>query len=505
MSNWLGAALLIALAAVGAGISAAEPPPQPVLKTVSFDTDPGWEGHNNRVVPKVIKNVKQGFGYSATNFAGKEKGEIGGTIWRSATPAYYAAKLPAKTLHDKLTASGTFALTASAGSSGVFFGWFNSDAKRESSLGFHLAGQGAGARLTLRLVTGTNQACGTKVTPWEVDKTKPPGQRKTRPPEINNDGTRYTWTLEYDPKGGDGNGQMQFVIKGNSKTPHAFEGKTFTVNLPKGYKDQDTTFDCFGMWNKPKGGNPMTIYFDDVRYDGKAEDFSKDPGWDAVGNEASFEDREQNGVHDFGYSAKTSFAGGKAGEIGGKMWHSGDYGYYADKIGPLSLDDRLEANGRVVLNVASQDSVVFLGWFNSSDKEHAPTQAGNFVGVKIGGPTRIGHYFLPAYATARPKGAKIEVVGQHPVNVSVDRGTGPVFVPEKAYEWKLVYDPAGNGGKGTITATLGDESVTLALKNGDKEKGASFDRFGLFTGNRGGSFVRIYFDDLKYTAARPGR
>ena len=31
-----------------------------------------------------------------------------------------------------------------------------------------------------------------------------------------------------------------------------------------------------------------------------------------------------------------------------------------------------------------------------------------------------------------------------------------------------------------------------------------FDRFGLFTGHRGGSFVRIYFDDLKYTAARQG-
>jgi hypothetical protein len=86
--------------------------------------------------------------------------------------------------------------------------------------------------------------------------------------------------------------------------------------------------------------------------------------------------------------------------------------------------------------------------------------------------------------------------------VAVERGTGPVIVPQKVYEWKLVYDPAGNGGKGTVTATLGTESVTLPLKGGDKAKGAVLDRFGLFTGHRGGSFVRIYFDDLKYTAAR---
>jgi hypothetical protein len=44
--------------------------------------------------------------------------------------------------------------------------------------------------------------------------------------------------------------------------------------------------------------------------------------------------------------------------------------------------------------------------------------------------------------------------------------------------------------------------VTLDLNDGDKAKGAALDRFGLFTTHRGGSFVRIYFDDLQYTAAR---
>ena len=89
---------------------------------------------------------------------------------------------------------------------------------------------------------------------------------------------------------------MQLTIRSNSKKPQEFEGKTFTVALPRGYRDQGTAFDRFGMLNKPKAGNPMTIYFDDLRYDGKVEDFSQDPGWVAVGNDATFADRERVGA-----------------------------------------------------------------------------------------------------------------------------------------------------------------------------------------------------------------
>ena len=40
----------------------------------------------------------------------------------------------------------------------------------------------------------------------------------------------------------------------------------------------------------------------------------------------------------------------------------------------------------------------------------------------------------------------------------------------------------------------------MRLKNGDKASGVTFDRFGLFTAGKGGSYVKIYFDDLNYTA-----
>jgi hypothetical protein len=296
---------------------------------------------------------------------------------------------------------------------------------------------------------------------------------------------------------------MTFTIRSNSKTPDDFEGKTFIVNLPKGYKEQGTKFDRFGLMNSMKAGNSLKIFFDDLEYNGTRQDFSKDPNWTESGNRADYARTEEGGVHDFGFSATSNYAGGKPGEAGGLMWRSGRYAYYADRVGPLSLGDRLEASGTIVLEVGPPDSGVYFGWFNSAENEYSPPQAGSFVGVKIGGPTRVGHYFAPAYATKREGKIETSSPRQHPPNIAVERRTGPLLVPTKVFAWKLVYDPSANSGRGAIEVTLGNESVTLPLKDGDKETGATFDRFGLFTTHRGGSFVRIFFDDLAYTAKSP--
>jgi hypothetical protein len=132
---------------------------------------------------------------------------------------------------------------------------------------------------------------------------------------------------------------------------------------------------------------------------------------------------------------------------------------------------------------------MFVGWFNGASKNEPPTKAGHFLGVHVGGPTRVGHYFHPSLATA--KGTKFQAAA------------GPVLTPGKSYDWSLVYEPTALEGNGAITVTLDKESVTLPLKQGAKAQGASFDRFGLFTSNIGGQIVRIYLDDLTYTATRP--
>lgn len=491
----LVAAALAAVTAAAAQEAARE------LRRESFDRDPGWEARNNRVVPKTYHTVVQDFGYSPTHFAGRATGELGGQVTRASEPAYYADRIGSRTLDDRLTASGTFALTKSTPGGGLFFGFFRAEqpgggGRPIASLGLHMDCEHPGARLAVRLITGKNQSCGTFITPFI------PG--KFHPTPIRNDGTRYTFRLDYDPRGADGRGQFTFTFHGDAPKPDEFlkpdmpeaylqEARThfpattrFSVDLPEGYRQQGTAFDHFGLMNMMKAGGTATIYFDDLEYAGRTQDFSRDPNWDAARNRVSYQAKDVGGAHDFGFSS-TGYAGGKPGEIGGVFWRGDNWGYYADKVGPLSFEDRLEARGRVVLAVGAPDADMCFGWFHPGGEGPAPNAAGPFIGIKVGGPTRVGHYFLPSFA----------------INQQV-RGlpnSGPVLAPGKPYEWSLVYDPAGSGGKGALMATLGGETVTHSFRPGQKEaaKSAVLDRFGMFSIGPGGQIVKLYLDDLQYT------
>ncbi len=114
----------LAIPFVCSAVALAQSAPKAVLKTESFDRDPGWEGHNNRITPERYPTITQSFGYGRTNFAGKSAGEMGGQVTRASEPAYYADRIGPLTLHDKLSAAGTFALTRSAAGAGIFFGFF---------------------------------------------------------------------------------------------------------------------------------------------------------------------------------------------------------------------------------------------------------------------------------------------------------------------------------------------------------------------------------------------
>ncbi|OYW31652.1 MAG: hypothetical protein B7Z47_00415 [Chthoniobacter sp. 12-60-6] len=96
--------------------------------------------------------------------------------------------------------------------------------------------------------------------------------------------------------------------------------------------------------------------------------------------------------------------------------------------------------------------------------------------LRLRGPTRIGHYFIPQFATANGTKGKVD--------------QGPVLTPGKLFDWPLVYDPNANDGDGELRVTLGTEFVTLALKPGQKKQGAILARFGLFTSQAGGQMER---------------
>src|SRR5207253_9778062 len=93
------------------------------------DRDPGWEGRNNRAETPAPRTVRQDFGYSRTAHAGGEAGEVGGFVTAAAEPAYYAKRLPARTLNDPLVASGRLACKGRRFH--VLVGFFNADTVNE--------------------------------------------------------------------------------------------------------------------------------------------------------------------------------------------------------------------------------------------------------------------------------------------------------------------------------------------------------------------------------------
>jgi len=453
------------------------------LKTETFDRDPVWEGHNNRTAPADVETVTQDFGYSATSRASKEKGEIGGTVWRAVRPAWYAETISPKTLDDKLSASGRFAITGK-GSSAAIFGWFNANqiegtSRPLQSLGLQIGTSKDGGMVHIRLHTAQNQSAGTLI---------PPKEGKKEHNTFRNDGTRYTWKLDYDPHAADGKGRVTFTVRSNLPKPEPFENKPFSFD-PDGYKKQGTVFDRFGLINGTKPGGQTTVYFGDLERDGQPLDLRTDPHWDAVGNRST-SPKGASSANDFGFS-NTSRAGGKSGEIGGTIWRMGKlWASYADRVGSLTFEDRLEASGKVMLEVGAPDSGMLFGWFKDRPQDAAPDKAGSFIGVRVAGSSRVGHYFAPAFTTAK--------------GTARTASKGPVLIPGRAYDWTLTYDPTAKNGLGVVRVTLGGESFSLDLKKGDKVQGGQFDRFGLFSihNDSGHALVKIWFDDLKYTAQK---
>jgi hypothetical protein len=277
------------------------------------------------------------------------------------------------------------------------------------------------------------------------------------------------------------------------------DGKAYRQPLAPGHKADGATFDRFGILNQQTTGDEIVAWFDDLIVDGAAEAFDQDPRWEGNGNRAQFVDRVRRPFHDFGYSAGTLRSDGKAGrgEIGGVIWRDERPAYYGDKVGPLSLDDELAASGTVTFTGAGSDSGVYFGWFDAASKMggvHKGKEAGeprkNQLAVLVEGPSRVGHYFRPAYATADGRGALAD--------------GGPLIRPDgQVHRWSLHYSPSANGGHGRISVTFDDKTQDLELTAQHRAAGATFDRFGIFNLQEGGNQVVIYLGDLQYTAAAP--
>jgi hypothetical protein len=457
-------------------------------RTQNFDTDPGWDGRNNRIRPTNPPEVNQDFGYDRSRRA------IGGEFCQTIRPAWYGKPVGHKSLEDGLSASGSVAVIASASGTGwqnsanVFVGWFDPDPRSliwrpRNFVGFRLqsAHDPDGALVEISYGTSEWQAGGTFVNKLGGDQEKLVRELKDEDLlRIPPDGSKHEWSVRYDPQGGEGAGEIVFV----------FNGKESRHRLQRHLRKIGASFTHFGIFTPRIPGRRIIAYFDDITIDGQPHDFSADPKWEGSGSRQRYRDADQYAYNQFGYSGNTNHAGGaKPGELGGRFMscdpHENEFkAYYGDRIGKLTFNDRLVARGKFAPKEHCIDATCALGWFNSQEQGW-PIR--NFVGVYFDSLSDAGRIAQPLYGTSQ--GNK-------------DRSGGWVpFVPDGTkYDWTLEYDPQAAGGRGAITFTLGDKSVTTPLAEGEKAKGAVFDRFGMFNMQWANSkWCDVYIDDVTYT------
>lgn len=457
-------------------------------RTERFDRDPGWEGRNNRAAAPPPRTIRQDFGYSPTAHAGRAAGEMGGFITPAAEPAYYARKIPTRTLQDPLTASGTLACTGRQFN--VLIGFFNASTLNEwrtpNSLALRIYGRGEVFYAYVEYATGR----------WRAGADNPGGFATVRDPETGREGLRgfatggavHTWSLRYDPNGNNGGGAITVTL----------DGETAVCHLDPGHKADGATFNRFGLLTVLKqaddGGE---VWLDDVTINGETEHFSRDPRWEGFQNRRTYLTKNVRPRFDFGYSP-TRYAGGQAaGELGGLVYR-GDcrdpdkMAAYGDRLSILTLDRPLRASGKVCLRRGISDSTTLIGFYHSVDSlVSSPSQSSafprHFLGVAIEGPSSEGFLFYPVCAVGADSRSGVRA------------GPPPIYPDGAVHDWTLEYDPAGADGKGRITVTLDGRAVSIDLAAAHRAAGARFDRFGIVTTWIDGNAQVVYFDDLRYT------
>ncbi|MBI2927633.1 MAG: hypothetical protein HYY24_18205 [Verrucomicrobia bacterium] len=455
-------------------------------RTETFDVDPGWHAHNCRAAQRTGREVKQDFGFSGTTAHCGARGEIGGFIQPVAEPAYYAKAIPPRTLEEPLAASGK--LVCKVGQGNTLIGFFNASTLGEwrtaNTLALRIYGRG---EFFYAYVEYATQKWRAGAGEFRVTETAT-GKSVLRP--FKSGDIVHTWSLEYDPLANGGNGAIKARL----------DDEEIVATLTPAHKADGAVFNRFGLLNVMKhfdGGGEL--WLDEVTVNGERHRFEEDPHWGGSINRRTFTTRDIRPWFDFGFSP-THFARGKAtGELGGLVFR-GDgrspdlLAFYGGRLEPLDLTRPLKASGKVALLRAVSDSDTLIGFFHS---EHSLDSGGtdryglppDFLGISIGGPSREGFFFSPAY----------RIHGTEERTASA----GPYIYPNgQPHEWSLEYDPDAANGRGRVIVRLDGAAAALEMESSHKTSGAHFNRFGLITTHRDGNGQRIYFDDLSYTASQ---
>jgi hypothetical protein len=477
---------LVTVLAAGVAAAGAE-------RTETFDRDPGWEGRNNRATSIPARTIVQDFGYSPGSHraGGRAAGEIGGTITPAAEPAFYARRIRPRSLRDRLTASGT--LSCGDGPVHVLIGFFNASTVNEwrtpNSLALRIQGRGDRFFAFVEYATARWRAGGDEPRPFA--RRRDPRSGKLEPRGFPAGGTAHRWSLTYDPASAGGRGSITATV----------DDETSVCELRPGHQDDGAMFDRFGILIVLKSADtPGELRLDDVSVVGELDGFDTDPGWDGRSNRTRYTTTSIRPRFDFGFTP-SQYAGGAApGELGGLIFR-GDIrdprrmASYGDRTGPLRLDRRLRASGRIALRRAVSDSTTLLGFYHSR-KSLATTDSQrsalpeHFLGLAVEGPSREGFFVYPAY---RGAGGDQETAD----GVDLPR----IFPDGRSHRWELSYEPSDPSRSGRLRLTLDDRTASIDRRSRDESGGEDFDRFGIVTTWIDGNGQSVFFDDLTYTIA----
>ncbi len=208
-------------------------PPGPFTVTETFDTDLGnfdlefgnVEGDNN-------------FGFSDTNNAGGDPGELGGTVARSDVLRFVAdVTIGTLTTNDELKMSGQFMLNNINFDGEFHFGYFNTESGSDLGFRFHEPGSGSGDSFRLQIDGGGDQ----------TGKSDPPHAPTNQVVNFN---------LTFAPSGnGDGSGTLSGQIGGED------------VTLDVGANED--VYNAFGLqvgFVNSSRADKADVYFDNLEY-----------------------------------------------------------------------------------------------------------------------------------------------------------------------------------------------------------------------------------------------
>ncbi|MBX3176593.1 MAG: hypothetical protein KF886_04475 [Candidatus Hydrogenedentes bacterium] len=531
--------------------------PALALTYQDFSTDPGWDNYQNRVVGTNMPESIQDFGWRSTSHAAPPNapGEIGGNISNSRVPASYAMPLGRPlTFDDRISVSGRLALTE-VGTRGVsYFGFFNSRRhtwRVYSSMAIRLWEERDVAQVMFDWMSsdwrGRFSETDILIPPdgsvhtfsfvYEPDARPDPIWPDTllekhiteetgnmRPIELQGEEFIFERASQDEPgltredllrrlidardRGlvvyFHRRGQHRWWKMPNPERLHGrvtleFNGETpYAIWFDEEIRNSPVELDRFGLFNICRYGTGQTVYFADLIINGESIDLTQNPHWIGANNRASWIEPDFHSMNDFGWT-QSNWAGQAPGELGGLLWRvqpeDPGFGYYADEVGTLTLDDPIQFDGQICFVDGMTDASMFFGYFNKDGYMRAPDKDWNFsntpsmMGIELNDLTAVGYYFgvLLRDASGRTE--------------SEDRRHR--FLPDrKPVPFSFDYDPDANGGVGRVTYTIGGNEGGFDLSAEQREAGARFDRFGLACVRRGGNSIEIYFDDLTYTVRR---